>query len=1418
METAVDGSNTRHPFCLERSPQVHSKERKLKMGLLQATASDSELSNPLDMLFMSCSQLEAHDKTIIEKNSRNIARHPAGLDHKEESQKVPSGDDVVNAEHHVGNEGGNANPSDSSSGGETNKQADVTSGSDLMCTEPKQSVPTLTVFQYPSDTQITRRSRRRKCQRRYTAKKARVSTSASLTRKPRKVVGSVLLPVKPSIACALSAGQKELMGDNAPCLLRVSGTEDCDAMEEDRPTCMSAESCKDVQVAGLGTVIETKLEMAPASGAGKPECTNGSLLSPPPLPQPTTTTSSSTSSITVTSSIPSASVLKRTRRQPGLSKSFPGKKLKMAVVSGEPASSTSVSEPFSTNDKSPEASKMSLAVFEFESAALATSTPLICRGQSSFKVAEPVRKLPVKSFKAPRKLSDVSQEEEQASVARILARFGCPTPKKSVKASGSGSHQSLADSGFVGAGSCKLNALDEPGESAGLKEPLSGECSEGLANRQGIVATGFSTAGGRSLTVSRAAMDRGKLLLGESALSPPCDVTPITNFDVMRKEELKNVSLAEPKKARKWSFEGELGDRQTNLPTAGNIAELTSNVTDAHGNTTFSVECNHAHRSEGVAFAAEFKETASKKARVVTGFSTASGRDILVSTSALKRATGMVNEEEEASKKTRVVTGFSTASGRDILVSNSALEKVKGIVNEDEKVSKKRNAITGFSTASGREILVSASALQRATSMVSKEEEASKKTRVMTGFSKASGRDICVSSSALEKVTGVVHKEEEASKKSRVVTGFSTASGRDILVSTSSLERATGIVNEEQALVASGGEAVVVGTVFSGFTTASGKSLNVSSNSLRKAQELVSNDLLAASEFVGRNQTTTQFSTASGKGIEVRAAIFPLQAEDTDLQHIPQDLDIEKFSTFTQLPAGTSLEGVYDYHEEEEEDRCYGVRDLNMQTAADVDSPKLLTEKEKVVSKEAVPSDTDMTPCQALPVASEQDSFGLDALFEFNEQIPPLLCPPSYYDQDTHTVLDLLMSESHSEDKACSSEPCDKGQIGDVVREEVHSCDTVVCDAESLSASIIANLENTGLFAVSDDSRSSGDFIHTDHNDCRAKKDNNAANDGHQSDTGSPPILVASESVKSKPAANDSIVSTSPAENSTFSSYSGLATASGKSVSVSAQSLAHVRRVLHDDIPCVSQSTESVDHTPIHTTDKDAHSRSFPLVGLSTASGKGVAISEEALAHVRTQRYSENWEQPLVGMGAGCGKGGDPSWGALADSRDEFSGDHPASVSHPMASLSTASGKTVTVSEELLALVKGTVWDADHACQQAGFPALGFSTASGRPVSVSQTALEHAKRKLLSETQVHHASVIESTSVAAISTIKETCSGGAPTPPSRALSAGLADISRESVPLCEQRKSEASNVNVTDCPSLKNAKKDTTARGKKTLY
>ncbi|XP_043504500.1 breast cancer type 2 susceptibility protein-like isoform X1 [Polistes fuscatus] len=204
------------------------------------------------------------------------------------------------------------------------------------------------------------------------------------------------------------------------------------------------------------------------------------------------------------------------------------------------------------------------------------------------------------------------------------------------------------------------------------------------------------------------------------------------------------------------------------------------------------------------------------------GFSKASGKHINVSESAVLKAKSLLEKDDIPS------IGFSTASGKHINVSESAISKAKCLLETDDIPS------MGFSTASGKHINVSESAISKAKSLLETDDISS------MGFSTASGKHINVSESAVLKAKSLLEKDDIPS------IGFSTASGKHINVSESAVLKAKSLLEKDDKSSM-------------GFSTASGKHINVSKSAVLKAKSLLETDDISSRGF----------STASGKHINV---------------------------------------------------------------------------------------------------------------------------------------------------------------------------------------------------------------------------------------------------------------------------------------------------------------------------------------------------------------------------------------------------------------------------------------------------------------------------------------------------------------------------------------------------------------------
>ncbi|XP_043115679.1 breast cancer type 2 susceptibility protein [Puntigrus tetrazona] len=174
------------------------------------------------------------------------------------------------------------------------------------------------------------------------------------------------------------------------------------------------------------------------------------------------------------------------------------------------------------------------------------------------------------------------------------------------------------------------------------------------------------------------------------------------------------------------------------------------------------------------------------------GFSTAGGKKVTFSATALQRAKSLFKECEEesfvsGSLQNQGCKGFSSASGKDVTVSvNEALNEVRAAFAGYDDISlhhgpenSSRNSI-GFSTAGGKKVAISMSALQRAESLFKDCEEGN--------FSSKEVQPQTKNSEISEDIVDGNLKFETLNKKKY---SFSTASGKDVSVSKVALEEAS---------------------------------------------------------------------------------------------------------------------------------------------------------------------------------------------------------------------------------------------------------------------------------------------------------------------------------------------------------------------------------------------------------------------------------------------------------------------------------------------------------------------------------------------------------------------------------------------------------------------------------------------------
>ncbi|XDV32091.1 hypothetical protein PO909_002983 [Leuciscus waleckii] len=462
--------------------------------------------------------------------------------------------------------------------------------------------------------------------------------------------------------------------------------------------------------------------------------------------------------------------------------------------------------------------------------------------------------------------------------------------------------------------------------------PLNGNC-------------GFSTASGKKVSISAGAIQRAKDVFSESVDGISCaNISPKTKkvvdnqTDYISSREHKrfctaggmNVAVSATGLQRaKYLFRDCEEESLSSNDLQHQHCKDFSNVSEK---TLIKVKPAFAGSSD-VPFSHE-PETGNSSGTTV-GFTTAGGKKVAISATALQRAKSLFNDCEEevasVSLQHQACKGFSTASRKDVTVSENALREVRAAFAGCEDASfshePKNSSVNnvGFSTAGGKKVAISANALQKAKSLFNNCEEenlayGSLQHQGCKGFSTASGKDVTVSENALREVRAAFAGCEDASyshepkNSSGSNVGFSTAGGKKVAISATALHMAKSLFKvceeEDVASVELLSEKVLPQTKSShrksedivdeieqlkkkncGFSTASGKGVSVSKVALEEASKLF-RDCDAQVTATDNQLLQSDFSKRCTQHIERRTetTLHPLPSKVT--QNIPAQLDL----------------------------------------------------------------------------------------------------------------------------------------------------------------------------------------------------------------------------------------------------------------------------------------------------------------------------------------------------------------------------------------------------------------------------------------------------------------------------------------------------------------------------------------------
>jgi predicted double-glycine peptidase len=175
---------------------------------------------------------------------------------------------------------------------------------------------------------------------------------------------------------------------------------------------------------------------------------------------------------------------------------------------------------------------------------------------------------------------------------------------------------------------------------------------------------------------------------------------------------------------------------------------------------------------------------------------------VTVSEESLKKAKGILANDEEPPQKEEEFVGFSTGKNKRVTVSEESLKKAKGILANDEEPPQKEEEFVGFSTGKNKRVTVSEESLKKAKGILANDEEPPQKEEEFVGFSTGKNKRVTVSEESLKKAKGILASDEEPPQKEEEFVGFSTGKNKRVTVSEESMKKAAGLLEDEGDVLA----------------------------------------------------------------------------------------------------------------------------------------------------------------------------------------------------------------------------------------------------------------------------------------------------------------------------------------------------------------------------------------------------------------------------------------------------------------------------------------------------------------------------------------------------------------------------------------------------------------------------------------
>ncbi|XP_069684155.1 breast cancer type 2 susceptibility protein homolog isoform X2 [Periplaneta americana] len=851
-----------------------------------------------------------------------------------------------------------------------------------------------------------------------------------------------------------------------------------------------------------------------------------------------------------------------------------------------------------------------------------------------------------------------------------------------------------------------ISTLERAKEDLYIKE-VGSETSE--MKQQHILPNlkGFSTANGKKICVSDEALQRAKELFEEENpfMKPVAD-------------------LAKPSDLR------ELGGLCSTIPkefSTANQNRVSVSVETLNRTKKLLTEENHSTKPVScAAVSSELKERGSCSP-VLQGFSTASGKKVSLSAKALNEAQKLFLGEDSCIKEvgieaemrnehnSPILKGFSTASGKKVPVSAEALSKAKKLFSEEDsciesvctevELSKMRNKHSSpiskrFST-SRKKVSVSAKALSKAKKSLLEE-------------------DSCLRTVDETKTTEM---KENTEHNSPILKGFSTASGKKVSVSAKALNRVKKLFSDEEytKTITSVAESSELNKqegphspVLQRFSTASGKKVPVSAKNLSKVKKLFSDEKeymepvtnVAESSEKGQERPCSpilqEFSTASGKKVSVSAKalsrvkeLFAEEnepsspvAESSELkeQKRPYSPVLQGFSTASGKKVSVSAKALSRAKElfaEENEPDITVAESSGLKKQERPYSPVLQgfsTASGKKVSVSAKA----LSRVKELLVEENEPGFTVAESSGLKEQERP--------------YSPVLQGFSTASGKKVSVSAKALSRVKELFAEE-NEPDITVAESSGLKEQ-----ERPYSPVLQGFSTASGKKVSVSAKALSRVKE-----------------LFAEENEPCNTIAESSGLKEQERPYSPV--LQGFSTASGKKVSVSAKALSRVKELFAEE----NKYIKPVRNVPESSELKEQEIPCSPVLGFSTASGKKVSVSSQALSRVKKLFAEEN---------------------DVAESSNLK--EQEGLCSPLLQGCSVENGKNVSVATKSLCAAKKLFLEEDCPMKavDTGVEMLemkdknnslilkGFSTASGKKVSVTENSLVRAKQLFLEDSSI----------------------------------------------------------------------------------